>query len=655
MSLMLFLLIFGFIFVSFFQKFLGLRFSIYILIFNNIFVFLLSVYCLIYLFYFGEIFIIKFFSWINLDFLNVNWGFLFDTLTGIMSFVVMLISMLVHLYSLVYMEYDPSLLKFLLFLTIFTFFMLFLVTADNLLQMFFGWEGVGISSFLLINFWHTRIQANKSALKALFFNRVGDFCLGISIFIYFYIYKTFDYSIIFLLSVYMENYYFYILDYQINCVNLGSFFLVIGAIAKSAQFGLHNWLPDAMEGPTPVSALLHAATMVTAGIFLIVRCSHLIELSQFILNFIVIFGSLTAIFGGISGIYQTDLKRIIATSTTANLGIMFFCCGTSEYALAIYHLFNHAFFKALLFLGAGSIIHSLLGEQDIRKFGRLYKVLPFTFFAMFGGILASLGFPFSSSFYSKDFIVELFFFNITLKSGFLFVIISTMTIISLLYTIRPFFLTFFFGGISNYYYKEQVKILLLYPLFILFFFSISFGYFFEDFFIGAGNLVWGDTIIFSSYNILPTYFFEFFFDLRYFYPLLLLLFGFIFFFKLDFFFFDFLYLILNFKLTIFDGTSSFFDEFFIIKFLKKFYSRFFKDFDKGFVEILGPLGLVKILKYLYLKIINLQTGFIFNYTFIFIFSMFVIFNFIVILFKFSLFYKFFLFILFFFIYYFFFF
>ncbi len=335
-----------------------------------------------------------------------------------MVFIVVFISFLVQLYSLIYMEEDPNLIKFLLFLNIFTFFMLFLIVSDNFLQMFFGWEGVGISSFLLINFWHTRVQANKSALKALFFNRVGDFCLSISIFIFFFLFKSLDYSVIFLLSTFFENYYFFFFSIKINCITLGSFFLVLGAVAKSAQFGLHNWLPDAMEGPTPVSALLHAATMVTAGVFLIVRTSHIVELSSIILNIIIIFGGITSIFGGFSGIYQIDLKRIIATSTTANLGIMFFCCGASEYNLAVYHLFNHAFFKALLFLGAGSIIHSLLGEQDIRKMGKLYKILPFTFFIIFFGGLASLGFPFSSSFYSKDYIVELFFFKLIFKNKF---------------------------------------------------------------------------------------------------------------------------------------------------------------------------------------------------------------------------------------------
>lgn len=532
MFFILYCLIFNFFFISIFQKYLGLNNSIKIIIFSNFLNFLISLFFFFKMFSIQSLIMYKFNSWIEIGFFSIYWGLFIDNLTIIMVFIVLFISFLVQLYSLVYMEFDPFLLKFLLFLNIFTFFMLFLLLADNFLQMFLGWEGVGITSYLLINFWHTRIQANKSALKALFFNRIGDFALSISIFIFFYIYKTLDYSTIFLLSNIFENYYFFFFGYNVNSISLGNFFLVIGAIAKSAQFGLHNWLPDAMEGPTPVSALLHAATMVTAGVFLIVRMSHLIEISSIILNFITIFGGLTAIFGGFSGIYQVDLKRIIATSTTANLGIMFFCCGASEYSLAIYHLFNHAFFKALLFLGAGSIIHSLLGEQDIRKMGRLYKILPFTFFTIFFGGLASLGFPFSSSFYSKDYIIELFFLNLNLNSSMVFLFIIAMTIVSFLYTLRPFFLIFFKGGtLFNNYYKEQSRIFLSLPLFILSFFSIIFGYFFEEFFIGSGGNSWQDSLVISSFNTLPNFFFEFIFDLRFLFPLFLFFLGFFFFFN----------------------------------------------------------------------------------------------------------------------------
>lgn len=634
MSFFFFILLLSFLFVSFFQKFIGLKYSKVIIIGSTFFSFIFSCFFFIYFFFWGDVFILKFFSWVELGYFSVKWGFLFDNLTGVMVFIVIFISLLVQLYSLVYMEGDPSLIKFLLFLNIFTFFMLFLIISDNFLQMFFGWEGVGISSFLLINFWHTRVQANKSALKALFFNRVGDFFLGLAIFIIFFLFKSLDYSIVFLIAIFFNNFFFNFFFFKINSLTLISFCLMFGAIAKSAQFGLHNWLPDAMEGPTPVSALLHAATMVTAGVFLIVRCSHIIELSSNVLNFIMIFGGVTAIFGGLSGVYQTDLKRIIATSTTANLGIMFFCCGASEYSLGVYHLFNHAFFKALLFLGAGSIIHSLLGEQDIRKMGRLFKILPFTFFSMFFGILASLGFPFSSSYYSKDYVVELFFFNLTLKSGFLFTIISSMTIISLLYTIRPFFLVFFGGGLSlNFFFKEQARFFLLLPLFILSFFSLSFGYFFEDFFIGGGSNVWKDTIIISSFNTIPSFFFDFFFDLRFFFPLFLVFFGFFLYFKLDFFFFNFLSFFSKLRFKLFDGSSSFFDEFFINKSLKVFFKFFFKDFDKGIIEKVGPLGLVYFLKSLNLKIVNMQTGFIFNYTFIFILGNFLLIFFFLYLFK----------------------
>lgn len=294
-----------------------------------------------------------------------------------MLIIVTFISSLVHIYSTEYMEHDPHLSRFMSYLSLFTFFMLILITSNNFLQMFVGWEGVGLASYLLINFWFTRIQANKAAIKAMLVNRVGDFFILLAIFALYFVFNTLDYDLIFSLSPIVTKYKisacgfsFYILD--VICV-----LLLLGAMGKSAQLGLHTWLPDAMEGPTPVSALIHAATMVTAGVFLIIRCSFLFEFSPISLHFVTLIGSLTAFFAATVGLFQNDIKRVIAYSTCSQLGYMIFACGLSSYEVSLFHLSNHAFFKALLFLGAGSIIHAVADEQDMRKMGGLKKYCPF--------------------------------------------------------------------------------------------------------------------------------------------------------------------------------------------------------------------------------------------------------------------------------------
>ena len=314
---------------------------------------------------------IKLSSWINSELLNVDWGFLFDSLTVIMCCVVTFVSSLVHIYSTEYMSHDPHLARFMSYLSLFTFFMLILVTADNYVQMFVGWEGVGLCSYLLINFWFTRIQANKAAIKAMVLNRIGDFALVLGILTIFIKFKAVDYATVFALTPMFVGEKFIFLNFDLEMLTVISLLLFIGAVGKSAQLGLHTWLPDAMEGPTPVSALIHAATMVTAGVFLIARSSPVYEYVPNVLNFITIAGSCTAFFAATVGLLQNDLKRVIAYSTCSQLGYMVFACGLSNYSVGIFHLVNHAFFKALLFLGAGSVIHAVADEQDMRKMGGL--------------------------------------------------------------------------------------------------------------------------------------------------------------------------------------------------------------------------------------------------------------------------------------------
>jgi len=333
-------------------------------------------------------------SWIVVDSLNIEWSFCFDSLTSIMLIVVTFISTLVHLYSTEYMEHDPHLPRFMSYLSLFTFFMLILITANNFLQMFVGWEGVGLSSYLLINFWFTRIQANKAAIKAMLVNRVGDFSLLLAIFSIYFVFNSLDYDTVFGLAPLMVDCKIILGSFEIPALDLICIFLFIGAMGKSAQLGLHTWLPDAMEGPTPVSALIHAATMVTAGVFLVSRCSYLFEFSPVALDLVIFIGSATAFFASTTGLFQNDMKRVIAYSTCSQLGYMIFACGLSNYEVGIFHLSNHAFFKALLFLGAGSVIHAVADEQDMRKLGGLKRLLPFSYSIMLIGSLALMGFPF---------------------------------------------------------------------------------------------------------------------------------------------------------------------------------------------------------------------------------------------------------------------
>ena len=334
-----------------------------------------------------------------------------DALSSAMLIVVTTVSLFVHIYSTEYMGSDPHLCRFLCYISFFTFFMNALVTANNFIQLFFGWEGVGLCSYLLISFWYTRIQATKAALKAVLVNRVADVFIVLALGVSFSMFQSLSLDAVFALTPWTA-------EDNVTRIDLLCALLFLGAMGKSAQLGLHTWLPDAMEGPTPVSALIHAATMVTAGVFLVIRCSPLFEYSNTVLGVITLIGALTAFVSATIALVQHDAKKVIAYSTCSQLGYMFFVCGLSHYGAGLFHLFNHAFFKALLFLSAGSLIHGMGDEQDVRKLGGVARLMPVTYTCVLLGSLSLAGFPFLSGFYSKDFMLEVAAGSFTVRGEF---------------------------------------------------------------------------------------------------------------------------------------------------------------------------------------------------------------------------------------------
>lgn len=345
-------------------------------------------------------------TWIAAGDFSVQWALRVDQLTVIMMCVINIVSSCVHVYSVGYMSHDENKARFMSYLSLFTFAMLMLVTADNLLQLFFGWEGVGLASYLLIGFWNYKDSANAAAVKAFVVNRVGDFGLALGIMAAFVIFGSIQFDAIFAQVAEKSTATFNFLGHDVNAITLTCLLLFVGACGKSAQLGLHTWLPDAMEGPTPVSALIHAATMVTAGVFLVARMSPLFEYSPVARDVVCFVGATTAFVAATVGLTQFDIKRVIAYSTMSQLGYMFFALGVSAYSAAMFHLMTHAFFKALLFLGAGSVIHAMSGEQDMRKMGGIWKLIPTTYVLMWIGSLALAGVPFFAGYYSKDLILE---------------------------------------------------------------------------------------------------------------------------------------------------------------------------------------------------------------------------------------------------------
>jgi NADH-quinone oxidoreductase subunit L len=440
-------------------------------------------------------------TWINSGSLDVNWSMLIDPLSAIMLVVVTSVSSLVHIYSIGYMSHDPHKPRFMAYLSLFTFAMLMLVTSDNFIQLFFGWEGVGLCSYFLIGFWFKKDSANTAAIKAFVVNRVGDFGFALGIFLIFYLFGTVNYSEVFqqIPTVIDKNLSF--LGFEVKAIDLICLLLFIGAMGKSAQILLHTWLPDAMEGPTPVSALIHAATMVTAGVFLVVRCSPIYEYSPLILNLITIVGMITAFFAATVALVQTDIKKIIAYSTCSQLGYMFFAAGVGAYNVAMFHLFTHAFFKALLFLGSGSVIHAFKDEQNINKMGGVWKKLPYTYALMIIGTLALTGFPFLSGFYSKDAIIEFAYLKGN-TAGYYAAGVGIFTaFLTSIYSWRLIFKTFH-GEYNN---KEidiekthESPLVMLLPLVILALGAIFAGFLFKDLFVGHddGNYFWANSIKF---------------------------------------------------------------------------------------------------------------------------------------------------------------
>ena len=430
------------------------------------------------LYIFNEVVLNKAETYIQLwTWVLVDLGLQFDGLTAIMLVIITSISMLVHIYSTEYMGEDPHLPRFMSYLSLFTWFMIILVTADNLLQLFIGWEGVGLCSYLLINFWFTRIQANKSAMKAMIVNRIGDVGVVIAIVICYSQYKSVNYGIILNMS-------------QVGEVDIIGMMLLVGAVGKSAQIGLHTWLPDAMEGPTPVSALIHAATMVTAGVFLLLRCSPMLELSAIVMTAITIIGAITAFFAATIGLVQNDIKKVIAYSTCSQLGYMVFACGISSYSTSIFHLFNHAFFKALLFLSAGSVIHALGDEQDLRKMGSVLIRQPFTYTMILIGSLSLMGFPFLTGFYSKDAIIEMAYASYTIEGTFAHWLGSISAMLTAFYSIRLINIAFIEepqGDKKTYEHAHEPGKAMSIPLFILALASIFIGYIMKDIVIGPGS------------------------------------------------------------------------------------------------------------------------------------------------------------------------
>lgn len=447
----------------------------------------------------GNAYEIIIFKWISLGSLDINFSGFFDTLTFVMLSIITCVSSLVQYYAQIYMKEDPHIARFQSFLLLFTFFMIVLVTSGNFIQLFTGWEGVGICSYLLINFWHTRIQANKAAIKAVLVNRIGDTALAISIFLVFSNFQTLDFSV---LSTLITNTSDSAANLLID-INTIALFIFIGCMGKSAQIGLHTWLPDAMEGPTPVSALLHAATMVTAGVFLLIRSSFIFQEATLILPFITIIGALTTFLAASTAIFQNDIKKVIAYSTCSQLGYMIMSCGLGCFNGAIFHLYNHAFFKALLFLTAGSIIHSLDNEQDLRKMGGLLNLLPFSYCMMLIGSLALMGFPFLSGYYSKEFILEIAFSKYTIPGWFAFWLGTLSSSCTAFYSIRSLILIFF--NETNSHKKiitsiHDAPFEMRLSLIILSFLSIVSGFLSKDFFIGLGSPFWSNSITIYPIN-----------------------------------------------------------------------------------------------------------------------------------------------------------
>ena len=618
---LLFLPLLSFIISGFFGKYIGDRISEII---TSLFVSISAVLALLVFYqvitqgYENNIVIA---SWFHSGSLNVNWSIKIDALSAVMLVVVTLISSLVHIYSIGYMSQDPHKPRFMAYLSLFTFAMLTLVTSDNFLQLFFGWEGVGLCSYFLIGFWYKKDSANAAAIKAFIVNRVGDFGFALGIFLIFYLFGTVNYNEVFQQIPQNLNNKLSFLGLHINSIDLICILLFIGAMGKSAQIFLHTWLPDAMEGPTPVSALIHAATMVTAGVFLVVRCSPIFEYSQLTLNIITFVGMSTAFFAATVALVQNDIKKIIAYSTCSQLGYMFFAAGVGAYNVAMFHLFTHAFFKALLFLGSGSVIHSFKDEQNINQMGGIWKKLPYTWVLMIIGTLALTGFPFLSGFYSKDAIIEYAYLRGN-TAGYYAVVVGIFTaLLTSIYSWRLIFKTFH-GTYNNKKLKintmHESPFVMLTPLIILAIGAIFAGYFFKELFIGhsSSNYFWTDSIKFLlplSLDHPPLW-------IIYITPIIVILSI-----PLSYYLFvknkNITNWLVNENKPLYNFLLNkwYFDElydFLFVKPFKKIGIFFWKNVDIKIIDKFGPDGISNLIKIFSNKAVKFQSGYVYQYAFI---------------------------------------
>lgn len=557
---------------------------------------------------------INLFKWLDSESFNILWNFQFDSLTVSMLIPVLIISSLVHFYSIGYMSHDPHNQRFFSYLSLFTFMMIILVTGNNYLLMFVGWEGVGVCSYLLVSFWFTRIAANQSSMSAFLTNRVGDCFLTIGMFVILWSLGNLDYSLVFSLAPYINE----------NIVTIIGICLLIGAMAKSSQVGLHIWLPMAMEGPTPVSALIHAATMVTAGVYLLIRSSPLIEYSSTVLLICLWLGAITTVFSSLIGLFQQDIKKIIAYSTMSQLGMMVIAIGLSSYNVAIFHLINHAFYKGLLFLGAGAVIHAVVDNQDLRKYGGLRTFLPLTYTVILIASLSLVAFPFMTGFYSKDFILESAYGQYQFSSINVYVIAVIGAIFTTLYSVKVLYLTFLTnpnGSINYYKNAHESDIFISLPLVVLAIFSIYFGFITKDIYIGLGSGFFVDNSIF----IHPLH--EILIDTEFGVPTIFKLIPFVL--TLSFSAIAIIYpefipkAVTNFKLSnIGYYIFGFFNQRFLIEF---FYNKYIvnkvlflggqttKILDRGSIEWIGPYGISMVLNKISKTISSLNKGVVTDY------------------------------------------
>ena len=562
-------------------------------------------------------------EWMNVGDFSIVWSLRHDMLSAVMMIVITTVSAMVHIYSIGYMSHDNSKPRFMSYLSLFTFAMLMLVTSDNLIQLFFGWEGVGLASYLLIGFWYHKPSAHTAAMKAFIVNRVGDFGFILGIIAIYSVFGSLYFDEIFSDVEGLHKLSIVMLGFKINVIELIAILFFIGAMGKSAQIGLHTWLPDAMEGPTPVSALIHAATMVTAGVFLVCRMSPLLEFAPFALNVITIVGAMTAIFAATIGLTQFDIKRVIAYSTCSQLGYMFFAAGVSAYPASMFHLTTHAFFKALLFLGAGSVIHAMSDEQDMRKMGGIWKKIPVTYALMWVGSLALAGIPFFAGYYSKDLILEAAWAASSNSGYFAFWLGCLAAFLTAFYSWRLLLLTFHGNFNSSKEVLDHVHespFVMLIPLFVLALGAIFSGWYFYNDFVGYNwKEFWGNSIFISEKHKA--------FKLAHYVPLwvkylpiFLAILGIL---------CAYLFYVLNPNLPkILSKKFSpiynlffnkwYFDELYDYLFVKsfiKFGNFFWKKGDEGTIDRFGPNGISKLVKNISSKSIIIQSGYIYHYAF----------------------------------------